>query len=582
MLYAEDYVEPGGAESTADVRYLVNIDPKLASSTLLDRVLVDSLEESYKTLYRAGSSIRLCSWAPDKGFRVSLFGPKVNVHPEDRTTLSNRPIVTARTVGELAAVTDEVGPTPTLQSLDTTRQVETWIERLSVQADSVPGPIQSLLNAQVADRSETVSTSEDLIDLTDEPLTYRLAMAPTLGTKVEQMDSTTTISTHIPFTCRDLSATIQVAPGMSGGNFISKVRSNGEGGVELAFTGDDCLVDLLTAVKTTSPTDTLRSSIHWEMASLIPPPTDGEDYGHIETDSEQDTSVVVRSETHTTDPETRSQIDEGCPEQATASKKKKNRKKRKGAQSTKPQVPERQIGNREVSRRSELASQDTQPSRLPSVASGPQDSGRLSATDYFVREIEASMLRHLYAGSYRRGRVEVRAELGRAVLGEMDASGLSFNDARTPSNGWGKLDLVKRLNTHHRENQNIHFTKILSTYACDIEDMINTKSDRTRLWEDAPASAWTIYSFHCYLRSAEQSDRFIVDIEDDGTSSGVFSYSIRLHNDTPNRDKPLPIFIHAIRRHWDVQIVTSHVKADEIEIAYGPFARSLLLSLGVS
>ncbi|KAG7293288.1 hypothetical protein NEMBOFW57_003334 [Staphylotrichum longicolle] len=164
----------------------------------------------------------------------------------------------------------------------------------------------------------------------------------------------------------------------------------------------------------------------------------------------------------------------------------------------------------------------------------------------------------------------------------MDASGLSFNDARTPSNGWGKLDLVKRLNTHHRENQNIHFTKVLSTYACDIEDMINTTSDRTRLWEQAPASAWTIYSFHCSLRSAEQLDRFIVDIEDDGSSSGVFSYSIRLHNDSPNRDKPLPIFIHAIRHHWDVQIVTSHVKADEIEIAYGPFARSLLLSLGVS
>ncbi|KAG7293289.1 hypothetical protein NEMBOFW57_003335 [Staphylotrichum longicolle] len=183
VLYAEDYVEPGGAEFTADVRYLVNIDPKLASSTLLDRVLVDSLEESYKTLYRAGSSIRLCSWAPDKGFRVSLLGPKVNVHPKDRTTLGNRPIVTARTVGELAAVTGEVGLAQMPQSLDTTRQVETWIERLSVQPDSVPGPVQSLLDAQVADRSEAVSTSEDLIDLIDEPLTYRLAMALTLGTK---------------------------------------------------------------------------------------------------------------------------------------------------------------------------------------------------------------------------------------------------------------------------------------------------------------------------------------------------------------------------------------------------------------
>lgn len=580
MLYAEDYVDPGETGFTADVRYFANIDPRLASSTLLDRVLVGSLNESYKALYRAGSSIRLCPWAPDKGFRVSLFGPKVDVYPKDRTRLSNRPAVSARAVGKLVDVAEEVILPQLPQSLNTSRQVETWIERLSVHADSVPSPVQPLLDARAFGRSETVSTSENLIDLTDEPLTYHLAMATTSDTKADPMDPDPTTSAHISLTSRDLSATLQAVPGMSSGNLVSRVQCDGGDGGEFAFTGDDCLVDLLAAVKTTSPTETLRSSIHWEMPSLIPVPTGSEEHGHTETDSDGATSVVVGSETQTTDPGTSSQMDQRRPQQAPTSKK-KNRKK-KGSQSTKKQAPEHKVENRKVSRPSELASSGTQPSQLPGLAFTPEDSGHFLATEDFVREIEASVLRQLYAGPYRRGRVEVRAELGRAILEEVDASGVSFNNVTTPSNGWRKLDLIKRLNTHHRENQNIHFTKILSIYACDIEDMINTRTAGTRLWEQAPACSWTIYSFHCSLRSAEQLGRFIVDIEDDGTSSGVFSYSIRLHNDTPSQDKPLPIFVHAIRRHWDVRIVTSHVTTDGVELAYGSFARALLLSLGVS
>lgn len=193
------------------------------------------------------------------------------------------------------------------------------------------------------------------------------------------------------------------------------------------------------------------------------------------------------------------------------------------------------------------------------------------------------MIRLLQLGPYRRGKVAVCAELGRAILEGVHESGLAFNDVNTPSNGWKKPELVKKLNQSYGMNKGIQFTKVLSTYACDIEDMINiTSPNGTRLWAQKPSRAWTIYSFHCALRSTDNLIQFIVDIEDDGTSSGVLSYSVRPHHDPPCADRSMPVYVHAIRRHWDMQIVLSQIKSDRTAKAYECFAKTLLQSLSIS
>jgi hypothetical protein len=508
VLYAGDYQDPSGHNFTVDIRYLANIDPKLASSTLLDRVTVDALEESYKAVYREAYSLRLCSWAPDKGFWVSLLGPKVVVRAKDKTMLGNRPVPTTRKVEKLLEAAQAPNSRGSGESLENpTSHVETWIERLHLadvgSAAGTASAVRHLLDAQASSTAQSVAASEDLIDFANEPLQecHDTSVAASEIISV-QTDHTPEAQDQIPTPCQDLLTPSREERGMSDGNPDAEFQSDGGSGSCLSFTGDDCLIDFLAAVRTTTPTDAPEPSIHWEMPSLIP----------SLTDDHEDAAASV------SDP-----------------------------------------GSESVQSRS---------------------SDGLLATKDFIDEVEAAITRLLESGPYRRGRVAVRAELGRAILVGADESGVAFNDPSTPSNGWKKSELIKKLDHGYGTNHGIHFTKVLSTYGCDIEDMIKaTDQHGVRLWAQEPSRTWTTYTFHCNRRLM---GGFIVDIEDHGPSSGgVLVSSVRLQHDQLNADTSMPAYIHAIRHHWDVQIVTSHVDLDEITRENEAFANMLLQSLSV-
>ncbi|KAL2165421.1 hypothetical protein VTH06DRAFT_719 [Thermothelomyces fergusii] len=205
----------------------------------------------------------------------------------------------------------------------------------------------------------------------------------------------------------------------------------------------------------------------------------------------------------------------------------------------------------------------------------------LLSSERFIKEIETAITKLLLLGPYRRGKLAVRAELGRIILEKVDRSGLAFNNASTPSNGWTKAQLLRNLNNDFGGSQNISFTKILSTYGCDVGDMVNLQVNGTRLWEEMPSRVWITYSFHCGLRSDKGLSRFIVDIEDCGAGSNQFSSSIRPSDGVEGADKPMPVYVHAICRHWDLRITMTHTKTDELEELYGAFAENLLRSLSV-
>ncbi len=485
MLYVEDYEEPSGPNFTVDIRYLANIDPKLASSTLLDRVTVDNLDEAYKTVYREGASLRLCHWSPETMDWFSFLGPKVEVGHKDRTLMENRPLTHTVKISQIMAATRS---TPAFNGAG---YIKNWIEKLDINdVGFVAGAVRPVPNSQPADRAASPAVTEDLIDFTDGKAS--------MITEVQHQVSTTRL---------ELSASFLDEPNISSECSTVQIQSSGGGETNISFTGDDCLVDCLAAVKTTAPTDALRRSILWTMPSLIPSPmTDDEDEDEDEDeDDRSNESGIMGFQTRSSD--------------------------------------------------------------------------ALLATKEFVHEVEEAMTELLEMGPYRRGRVAVRAELGRAILETVDDSGVSFNDANTPSDGWTKSVLVKSLNENYGTH-GIPFTKILSTFACDVEDIINTTDAKgARLWSQAPYRIWTVYSLYCGLGPRQDQWSFILDVEHDGTEDGNFSCSIRPHHDLPGVEQPMPVYIHAARHHWDLQIVTTHIKPEEIEGAHIDFANTLLESL---
>lgn len=539
-MYAEDNLCPVAPGLTADIRYLANIDPRLASSTLIDRLLVENLADSYETLYRESSSIRICLWNSDKKSYRSLFGPKVasraknkttlGNQPKDQTALGNRPAIFTRMI-------DKYAPAERSEFLaggqisGASCQVGTWVETVPIFDDSVRQAAHYLLDtgSQEVAASSDVPGHKDLMDFHDDETTLcaESSTAATPRTTAGRPGLTGANTQMSAF--RQTPSTLRAQLGTSEGKEIVSPQSN-----ELGFTGDDSLIDMLAAVETRSAEDTPRSTINWGMPPLIPLPIDT-------------LAVVADSSTPNRD-----------------------------LTSTAPMRREaRQPGT------SAENNPNAQLSLRPTPRLRARVLGYLPVTEDFVNEIHEAIAKLLSSGPCRRGKVEVRAEFGRIILERVFATGLAFNNESKDSNGWEKAMLLERLKADFEGDRNIHFTKILSAYAPNIEDMINTEAEGARIWEHKPSCASTTYSFHFGSRSAKRLPPFIVDIKDDGTLNTELSYSIRLHPNVEAWDKPIPIYVHAICRHWDLRIVTCHVKTDEVEATYGPFARDLMQSLSI-
>ncbi|AEO53254.1 hypothetical protein MYCTH_2114188 [Thermothelomyces thermophilus ATCC 42464] len=569
----EDHADPTDPGFTADVRYLANIDQKLASSTLLDPAMVHQLTEAYKSIYRDASSIRICLWAPDKGYHISLLGPKVNVRLRDRKVFGNRPAVSIKTIDKFDFVANNSSPPKQNSALEASSQVEHWIRQLPVVEESLRHAAHHLINDQVAVKSSTASVEqEDLMSFHNDETTLcretsTAAVSETMTAHSEQQYN---VAARISELCNKISP-LYTGLDMLSEQSVSKSRED-----ELGFTGEDCLIDMMAAVDITSPDNGLRSTIGWQMPALIPLPGENVRLGDKNDDS-NDQPAVVGSSTQNRHPLPAPHSNQWHPQQDTTTTRspgkevviKKQRVTQNGgsSKSLNPHGP---------------PSFDALSSQPPLPRNSKVDGySHLPSSESFLKEIEAAIAKLLLLGPYRRGKLAVRAELGRIILEKVDRSGLAFNNATTPSNGWMKAQLLRNLNNDFGGSHNISFTKILSTYGCDVEDMVNLQVNGTRLWEEIPSRVWITYSFHCGLRSGKGLSRFIVDIEDRDPKSSQFSYSIRLFDGAESADKPMPVYVHAICRHWDLRITMTHTKTDELEEMYGAFAKDLLRSLSV-
>ncbi|KAH8910532.1 hypothetical protein BR93DRAFT_923233 [Coniochaeta sp. PMI_546] len=206
---------------------------------------------------------------------------------------------------------------------------------------------------------------------------------------------------------------------------------------------------------------------------------------------------------------------------------------------------------------------------VPSKAVARQDLAATQVPAWFILELNQAIRNLVSTGPYLRGKVSLRADLGRILITGMDYTALAFNPSGTPSNGWKKHHILRILNQGSRAatSHGIAFTNMLTQEGDDIEYMLSILDIATeeQVWKPQRTES-VVYSFYCFSKG----DSFFMDIEADEQASR-FNYSFRT-----KQDDKAPIWIHCTLRSWDALIIMSHVDTYALEAKYGKFAKSFV------
>ncbi|KAK1755194.1 hypothetical protein QBC47DRAFT_461259 [Echria macrotheca] len=177
-----------------------------------------------------------------------------------------------------------------------------------------------------------------------------------------------------------------------------------------------------------------------------------------------------------------------------------------------------------------------------------------------ISDIDAALIMLLGPAAYLRGKVALRAELGRIILKRVPNGTPASNGARRGL-GMGKSQLLKMLNSGPAD---VHFTKILTTFSREIRDLVESRTNSQRMWQSKASWMKVSYLFHFF--DEERKEKFIISVEDSGVND-KFSYSI-----------------HSWNEHGadDVRIVLEHSDPDKLDNMYGDFARKFFSKLHIT
>lgn len=633
LLFAEDYVEKKLPEFTADTRYMVNINPKLASTTLLDRLKVQDLQGMYTKIYEEGCSIRLCTYDWDLNCHLSLLGPPIIGRSSRKYIFTNRPIATPKDVeGSFVAANPQppialampatpATPDPPVVTLVTTQvdqhvdptitpatyrasskeeKVTKWIESIPdnagiisypgspegvTQASQVFGTIRSGSVAQTDSElpgKDTLPVPDDLIDL--ETNTAQIPQPKPAGH--EQTIVSQTLEEVNP---EDLARRFEKLVALLS-NTTPKLpldaQFNGAYDMTVGTSHFPGLQSLLEMEKKTSSADQTpgsgaRRTASESLIELFPSGSGSGPSGSPGASITWSMSPLV--------PQTVSKTT-NLGRSATRSDSFVGVLPTSSSTPTTPtplvKVVERDETDAHRFRRYlesganafETMNQQAKSKKIVPSPGKENTTWVEKSPPTFTEEINAAITRLLATGPYLRGRVSVTAEFGRAILLKMDPSGLSYNASRSPSNGWRKTVLMDHLNSLMTKDETFQFTTILGTFAADVDGMINTRDKDNCLWKENPTSSWTVYSFHCF--SISPPGRFIVDITDDLTSG--FSYKLRRYTRRLGFNGNVAVCVHGLLRNWDLRIKLSHDEDEFNEQLFSTFARALIDSLRIS
>ncbi|KAK3394610.1 hypothetical protein B0H63DRAFT_444743 [Podospora didyma] len=464
ILYSGAYVETGDYDITADTRYLYNIEPKLFTSTLLDRSKFDDLEEAYRRICQGGSSIRLCTFDAEKKHHISMFGPQIIGIPTKKLVLGNRPVISTKKDEGVKHITDP--------------KIDTAFDK----------------------KDATTSHRE-----------------PETGNRVREL----------------LQPTTSKKPLKTPEDQIFAPRT---------------IEEVNAVIKASKKTPPLEARKDYLKVSKSVPSTEDEKQPYI-------CPLPLRPDGRGIGP---------TMGQNTKARKKPNLTL---SDSVESRTPPRSTAESNINH--------------PATRVGPSfpivGYGQLIASNTFSKEIEAAMIRMLQIAPYLRGKVAMQVEFGRAILLDMDPTAIAFNAPHSKSNGWDKEHLVRSLNDQMTGPDKIHFTKVLTTFASDVEYMIKESC----FWQDSPQEAWTVYSFYCCAAGTMGPSQFIVDIKDVGKGVDNFYYSIRRCDQEQREDGVAHIYVHALYNSWDFRMTMSHTDNIASEEPFAAFAAMLLGSLEV-
>ncbi|KAK0617951.1 hypothetical protein B0T17DRAFT_317560 [Bombardia bombarda] len=576
LLYAEGYVDKSRhQEYTVDTRYMANIDLRLVTSTLLDPESTPNLAKAYQKMYVEGVSVRLCKFDSSRGYHISFLGPKVLSRHKKRTILGNRPVHSHHfEIKYNLTVTHKPSKAVQLQAPDAFCSTQDSVEDL--QQHALEQGIQV---------GEWIKGVPDLwCDSHVHPPTHAYGEDQVKAVAVRKAK----------MAGRNSDSKIPVADNYSAA-LISKAFPK--------MAQDPPL--LAIDVETTAS----RPSITWNMSPLVPEikhiiPNTAVDSGHtaaIETIDEPSilesavfdepllvltTPLIDVSQSEPTS--TRVPQPTATASSKTAPSIADSPDHRKGCPNPKAK-PFRTTTNQQGASRKDLVA-----STMAATASAgagvprPGPFGRGPQTRHtpnnFSEEVKVAVGSLIQSGPYRRGKITMRVELGRIILNATDESALAFNNAGTKSNGWTKDKLLYLFNQQVTDSKRVQFTKMLTTFAADVEEMISTREtpDGPQLWAPNPQRAWIEYSFRCFLRNADDETMVLWVSIKDGLVDENSRYELRRCETHYCSNVLASIYVHGLLRNWDMRTVFEHTDTNCLDEEFGGIARALISSLQVS
>ncbi|KAK0703161.1 hypothetical protein B0T26DRAFT_791920 [Lasiosphaeria miniovina] len=554
LLFAEDYVEKKLPELTADARYMVNIEPKLASTTLLDRLEVQDLQGIYTKLYEEGCSIRLCTYDCDLKYHLSLLGPPIIGRSSRKYIFGNRLIATPKNAeGSFFAA----NPQPPIALATPATPATLVTTRGATQASQVSGAIRSA--ARTSTVGSVAQTNSELPGKDTLPVPDDLIYLETSTAQIPQPKPAGHKQTIVSQTLEEMTASTSHFPGWQFFLETEKKTSLADQtpGSGIRYTASGSLIELFPSGSGSGSSSSLGESITWSMSPLVPQTVSKTtNLGRSATRSDSVVGVLATSPSTPTTP---------------TPLVKDLERDEKDAHRFRRYLESGANGF-------EIMNQQAKSKKIAQPLGKKNTTWVEKSPPTFTEEIHAAITRLLTTGPYLRGRVSVTAEFGRAILLKMDPSGLSYNASGSPSSGWGKTVLIDLLNSLMTKDEAFQFTTILGTFAADVDTMISTRDKDNYLWKENPTSSWTVYSFHCF--STSPPGRFIVDIIDDPTNG--FSYKLQQYTRRLGFNANVAVYVHGLLRNWDLRIKLSHDDDEINEQPFSTFARALIDSLRIS
>ena len=596
-MYTEDHAEILRAEITADVRYMFNIDPNLPSSTLLDPACVTDLERAYQRMHGQGASIRLCIYDESRGRHFSIYGPKIKGRGGMRYPLGNRPNDFFKAI--------EPAPAPSPVRSTTQAEKDAFIKIAEPAAPLAHSKIQADKEAQVSKWIDEIPTDGTMAPPeNDSQLAapeyglIRSSSNPGSSDRIVENIGRTSADPGVPDDKKEKPGTLVDEPvkKVDGpGSSLSQPSSrNQEGESHMSDSSAPVIHDeavkqaidedrpipvkklgLPQMPKKTGPGDAKGDAIGganpplqtrgaletkprqppltWSMAPLVPVP--------IHTTAGTGPSTSPGGEGKTDNDENENRFLQYHEPRTRGFSTMDQQTGRAGKVVTSASTFYKDIGTRAQ----DLAVQHP-------------------LTQDFTKEMMPALRRLLVGCRYKRGRITVRADLGRIILGGMDQTAMAFNNAKTHSNGWKKSHLLKNLNEQVVARDRLHFTKILSTYGSDLEHMINM-TDGTggqtnkRLWQSVPRESWIVYSFRCLYVEGTTEMSFLVNCRygHEGKNNSYEILPFKSENDGVT-----PLYVHDVLRNWDLRITLTETDNPRLELVLGRAARKLFKSIRIS